>query len=185
MDGQGSQKHPVYFCFHQERDMQRARFVSAISGSVDSNRFSDWTDESWQAALESGEETLQHEMRRRLEGCSVTCLLIGERTFEKPWIGPMLQFSHELGMGILAIHVHGIPDENGNMARKGANPLGRLSYIGRDGGEYPFSSGYPTYDWDFAAGEKHLAEWIAESARRSAASGEAWESTGEGTPDWK
>ncbi len=158
-------KHPVYFCFHQQRDQDRAVIVSALTGTVDSNCLSDWTDESWAAAQELGETGLRELIDEKLAGTLVTCLLIGERTWEMPWIGPMLNRSHELQHGILAIHVHDIPDHNGNTVKKGSNPMGRLQYKGRGGKAFPFTNGYPTYDWEFAEGEKHLRDWIAEAAR--------------------
>ena len=152
--------HPVYFCFHQQLDMQRAKIVSALTGTVDRNRFSAWTDESWQAAQHLGEDGLLELLDEKLSGTAVTCLLIGERTFEKEWIGAMLKRSHDHERGILAIHVHDIPDENGNTARKGANPMGRLNYLGRDNRYFPFTSAYPTYDWVHAEGEKNIRNWI-------------------------
>lgn len=158
-----SRKHPVYFCFHAERDRQRALHVSALTGTVDQNRLSDWTDESWEAAAELGEQGLQELIDEKLGDSAVTCLLVGERTFEKPWIGAMLQRSLELERGILAIHVHDIPDENGNTVKKGPNPMGRLTYPGRDRQQYPFTSAYPTYDWKHSDGDRNVAAWIEKS----------------------
>lgn len=160
MDGNGNNLPVVYFCFHQERDQQRAQIVSALTGTVDSNRLSDWTDASWAAAQELGTQGLMEVIDEKLAGTAVTCLLIGERTFEKPWIGEMLKRSQELERGILAIHVHAIPDENGNTAKKGPNPMGRLQYRGRNRQMYPFTSSYPTYGWIRDEGDKNIAEWI-------------------------
>jgi hypothetical protein len=157
----------VYFCFHQERDEDRARFVSACTATVDSNRFSDWTDESWQAAHVAGPESLTHLIDEKLADTHVSCLLIGERTFEKPWILPMLSRSYALGRGILAIHVHNVPDRNGQLVSRGASPMGRLNYRGRDNQEYPFTSYFHTYEWEFGKGEAGMPGWVALAARQA------------------
>lgn len=159
--------HPVYFCFHQERDADRANFVSACTATVDSNRFSDWTDESWLASQELGEEGLQELIDKKLSATDVSCLLIGEKTWEKPWIRPMLSRSYKLGRGVLAIHIHNVPDHNGQLVQKGANPMARLNYLGRDNREYPFTSYFHTYDWEFGKGEASMQDWVALAARQA------------------
>lgn len=149
----------IYFSYHQERDEDRAEIVMSHSTSRQMDVPSIWTQADWDAAIAQGQDYAEQMIIDALQGIRVTCVLIGERTVDKPWIRPMLKASHRLGKGILAVYIHNIPDYNGNLCKKGPNPMGNLKYKGRNNQEFPFSSYYFSYDWKLHDGPNRFNLW--------------------------
>jgi hypothetical protein len=164
---------PVYFCYNVEQDQERAQSVFAQSDSRNIDQPSIWSNEEWQRWSSESPDAVQHHMQQALEATRVTCLLIGERTVDTPWIRPMLVKSHEMGHGIFAVYIHNIEDYSGNLAKKGPNPLGSLKYEGKGGQSFPFASYYFTYDWVLHDGPNRFNKWV-EIAYNQVTDG-AWE----------
>jgi len=157
-----------------EQDRERAQVVLAQSESRNVDQPSIWSREEWTRWSGESPDAVQQHMQLALEATKVTCLLIGERTVDTPWIRPMLVKSHEMGRGIVAVYIHSIPDYSGNTARKGPNPLGNLKYEGKGGMSFPYASFYFTYDWALHDGPNRFDRWVEIAFQQ--VTEEAWES---------
>ena len=74
-------------------------------------------------------------IEEQLKGCSVTVVLFGAETYNRPWLEHEIKRSHQLKMGILAIDIHNARDPLRGTDVQGRNPLEHWSDNGR-----PFTS---------------------------------------------
>jgi hypothetical protein len=79
----------------------------------------------------------------------VTCVLIGEKTWERKYVRYEIEQSIERGNGILGIHINRIKNQKGWTCFKGRVP-GKL-----------VSLRAPIYSWDRA----QFGNWVEEAAR--------------------
>jgi hypothetical protein len=92
----------VFFSFNYD-DIMNANIVRQ-SGQFKSSSETGFYDRSlWEEAETKGESALQRLIDNGLSNTSVTCFLIGEKTYERPWCKYELAKSIEDGKGILGI----------------------------------------------------------------------------------
>lgn len=106
---------------------------------------------------------IENWIEEQLRGTSVTVVLFGAETYDRPWVRHEIKRSYELGKGILAIDIHNIKDPQLGVDRQGKNPLDYWS-VKRDGRDVPFSSLYRTYDWVGHSGYNNMPTWIEAAA---------------------
>jgi hypothetical protein len=142
----------VFFSFHYERDVWRAANVRN-AGQVDAATAAGWSDASiWEEAKLKGRAVLERLIQTALNGTSVTAVLIGAETADRPWVAYEIQQSIDRGNGLIGVRVHKIKDRNGQSSKRGQVP--KLLEQG----------GYRVYDWsrrDFG----RWVEWAAIEAR--------------------
>ena len=86
-----------------------------------------------------------------LSGCSVTCILIGKNTFERPWVQYEIFKSIGDGKGVFGVFLGGLRNSSGCTDIRGTNPFQCLGYRILDA--YPgklvpcvhYSSGWEIY----------------------------------------
>ena len=158
----------VFFSFHYQRDIFRVSQVrnSGIAkGTFDQAGFIDHAD--WESLERQGDESIKRWINGQLNGASVTVVLIGAETFDRPWVNYEIQQSYADGKGMLGIHIHQLKDpRTGQPDYKGRNPFENI-YITNSNPRRYLSELYPVYDWVSDNGYANFANWVEAAARRA------------------
>ncbi|UVO28338.1 TIR domain-containing protein [Bradyrhizobium arachidis] len=150
----------VFFSFHYDRDVRRIQQVRnswVVRQRGESQPFFDGADFEEAKRRAGG---IEKWIEDQLKGCSVTAVLYGAETYNRPWVQHEIKRSYQLGMGIIAIDIHNLRDPINGTDRQGRNPLEHWNVEGK-----PFTSIYRTYDWVRDDGYNNIASWIETAAR--------------------
>ena len=138
----------VFFSFHYENDIWRASNVRNAS-KVDAVAPFGWSDASlWEQAKRRGATEIQHLIDEGLQGTSVTAVLIGSETSNRPWVRYEIERSIERGNGLLGVHIHTIKDQSQRRSKRGVVP------------EALRTGGYRIYDWN----RSNFGRWVEHAA---------------------
>ncbi len=129
----------VFFSFHYERDIWRVNQVrnrNVVAGT-DAAGFFDHSE--YEEVKRKGEEAIKRKIREKLAGTTVTVILIGKETAERPFVHYEIQKSTEQGNGLLGIFIDHLKNQDSKtdrlLFRPAAPPV-------------PRGIPFPTYDWD-------------------------------------
>src|SRR3954453_10332459 len=98
----------VFFSFHYDRDVRRVVQVRnswVIRAKGEAQPFYDKA-EFEEAKKRSG--GIEQWIEGQMKNTSVTVVLFGAATYERPWVQHEIKRSYELQKGILAIDIHNI-----------------------------------------------------------------------------
>jgi len=126
----------VFFSFHYDKDVWRVnqvRNVNVVAGS-DVAGFFDHSE--YEEAKKKGDEGIRRMILRHLDRTSVTVVLIGTETAQRPWVRYEIDQSISRKNGLLGIHIHHLKDQNGQTSWQGAKP------------SVPWNVEFPAYNWD-------------------------------------
>lgn len=138
----------VFFSFHYELDVWRAANVRN-TGAVDATAAAGWSDASiWEEAKLKGRAELERLIQSAIRGTTVTAVLIGSETANRPWVNYEIQQSISRGNGLVGVRVHSIKNQFGMRSTRGPVPT-----LLRQGG-------YRIYDWD----RNLFGQWVEWSA---------------------
>ena len=146
----------VFFSFHYSRDAWRAgqvRNSGVISGS-DAAGFFDSVD--WETLQRQGDSAIQRWIDGQMNGTSVTVVLIGAETAQRPWVQYEINKSWERGNGIIGVYIHNIKDQHRTTDVPGEDPFVKLGY-----------TGIQTFDWINNDGRSELGNWVEEAYQRA------------------
>jgi hypothetical protein len=111
----------------------------------------------WENTKRQGNDALKRLINSGLENTSVTCILIGAETYNRPWVRYEILKSYKRGNQILGVHINSIEGRNERTKPLGANPL---QYVG-----VTFSNdGKETTLWELISGNWAKYEEIDGSA---------------------
>jgi hypothetical protein len=128
----------VFFSFHYD-DIMNANIVRN-SGQFKQSSETGFYDKSlWEEAETKGKAALQRLIDAGLNNTSVTCFLLGEKTYERPWCKYELASSIEDGKGILGILLP-------NQAKHGPKWISEHGKV---------------YDWD----HDKFPDWVEQAAK--------------------
>ena len=115
----------VFFSFHYD-DVMRANVVrnsdQIIRRYESAARFYDKS--LWEEAKKQGPLAIKRMINMGLDGSSVTCVLIGQHTWQRPWVRYEILKSVLRGNGILAVHIHDV-----GFDPKAQDPIGELARV--------------------------------------------------------
>lgn len=154
----------VFFSFHYDRDVRRVVQVRnswVVRPDGEAQPFYDKA-EFEEAKRRAG--GIQQWIEDQLKGTSVTVVLFGTETYDRPWVRHEIKRSYELGKGMLAIDIHNVRDPQSGTDFPGRNPLDYWT-VKRGGSDVPFSSLYSSYDWVRDNGYANLAAWVEAAAK--------------------
>ncbi len=127
----------VFFSFHYDKDVWRAnqvRNANVVAGSGVAGFFD---HSEYEEAKKKGRDAIQRMILRNLDGTSVTVVLIGSETAQRPWVKYEIAESIARKNGLLGIHIHHLKNsEPSSSLFRGAIPV------------VPAGTEFPTYDWD-------------------------------------
>lgn len=157
----------VFFSFHYENDILRVGQIRN-SGIVlaQGDTTAGFTDAaSWESVKRGGDPAIKKWIDNELNGTSVTVVLIGSQTANRPWINYEIIESTKCGNGVLGVYIHNVRDLNGRVTFPGSNPFDYLSWNNGSGAK--LSTTYPTYDWVTNDGRRNLSWWIEIAATKA------------------
>jgi hypothetical protein len=127
----------VFFSFHYDRDVWRANQVrncNVVAGA-DIAGFFDHSE--YVEAKRKGKDAITRMVDRNLRGTSVTVVLIGKETAQRPWVRYEIKKSIERSNGLLGIRIHHLKNQYGESDWwQGPTP------------NVPYDVAFPVYDWD-------------------------------------
>lgn len=146
----------VFFSFDYD-DVWRVNQVRN-SGAFVGERRSGFRDKAeYEQVKRRGDAAIRRWIRQQMQGCSVTCVLIGAATHESKWVHFEIEESISRGMGLVGVYVHklkvpGQSDLIGTLFTP-LNPLDYHQMPGSDGGISRFltdraSDRYQTHTWE-------------------------------------
>lgn len=154
----------VFFSFHFERDILRVgqiRNSNLLRAGDTPSGFVDSAD--WESIRRQGDDAVRRWINSQLEGTSVTVVLIGAETANRPWINYEIIESVKRGNGLLGVYIHNVRDLRLQTDSQGANPF---SYLNWNNGQGERLDGtYPVYDWVDDNGRVNLPSWIERAAQ--------------------
>lgn len=156
----------VFFSFHYERDVWRAGQVRNSWVTKDRESAGFWDSAAWEEVKKKGTDSVERWIDDQLKGTSVTVVLIGAETSERPYVGYEIKQSYNRGNGMLGIYIQNIKDVNGRTDVKGKNPF-EAWYIERGGNRIYFNNLYTTYDWINDDGRRNMGDWIEAAAKNA------------------
>lgn len=118
----------VYFAFHYQDVIDfRANVVRKhnFTGGVETAGYYDHS--IWESAKNTNPLALKRLINSGLDGTSVTAVLIGTSTWERPWVRYEIMKSIERGNRVLGVHINGIKGKDQLIKQLGPNPF---DYIG-------------------------------------------------------
>jgi hypothetical protein len=154
----------VFFSFHHKGDIGRIGQVrnSWLTKGEDAG-FVD--DAAWETIKRQGEDSVKRWIDTQLSGTSVTVVLIGQETADRPWVRYEIRKSHDKGNGVMGIYIHNVKDFRTNIAgMKGKNPFEQFKFINSN---RTLANEYPTYDWVNDNGYQNIDSWIEAAARKA------------------
>jgi Thoeris protein ThsB, TIR-like domain len=158
----------VFFSFYYKRDIFRVSQVrnsGIVKGNYEKSGFIDHAD--WESLERQGNDAIKRWIDGQLNGASVTVVLIGAETFNRPWVNYEIQQSYADGKGMLGIYIHQLKDpRTGLTDYKGRNPFENI-YITNSNPRRYLNEFYPTYDWVDNDGYNNFASWVEAAARRA------------------
>lgn len=157
----------AFFSFHYENDVWRANIVRNSWVTKEDKEAAGFIDAvDFEEVKKGGDAAIKKWIDNQLIGTSVTVVLIGSDTSNRPYVQYEIQQSYLRGNGLLGIYIHKLKDRDGNTSAKGDNIFGE---IGKDssGNSVYFSSEHLCYDWIDNDGYSNLGKWIEEAAKKA------------------
>lgn len=154
----------VFFSFHYQRDVRRIQQVRSswvVRPGGEAQPFYDKAEFERVKARPGG---ISKWIEDQLVGTSVTVVLFGAQTSQRPWVRHEIKRSHELGKGLIAIDIHSLRDPQQGADVQGANPLAYVSAV-KNGTSSPLTQIYRSYDWVRDGGYANMPGWIEAAAR--------------------
>jgi len=141
----------VFFSFHYQEDIFRVNVIRK-SGVVLGNAAAGFQDASlWEKTKKKGSDAVKRLIDRGLQGTSVTCVLIGQKTASRKFVTYEIEQSVKKGNGLLGIHINDIKDINRNsLFWRGEVPAALKKHNA------------PIYDWD----QSFFGEWVEAAYQR-------------------
>ena len=127
----------VFFSFHFEGDIWRANQVRMANVVAGPDRAGFFDHSEYEDAQRKGEEAIRRMILRHLDGTSVTVVLIGRETADRPWVQFEVEQSITRNNGLLGIYINRLK-----------NQKGQASFVRGSKPTVPSRVSFPAYDWD-------------------------------------
>lgn len=160
----------VFFSFHYENDINRSMVVrnSWVTQGKEAAGFIDKAE--FEKIEQQGERAVRSWIDKQLEGTSVTVVLIGEKTLNRPFVRYEICKSLQKKNALIGVHINGIKDMRTSMTSAKGNVH---TVIGRYAGGKPAyfdAVCHGIYDYIKENGYDNMGDWI-EAAARACANG--------------
>jgi len=126
----------VFFSFHHENDIWRANQVRNANVVAGSHMAGFFDHSEYEEASKKGKAGTQRMILKHLEDTTVTVVLIGAETANRPWVKYEIEQSIARKNGLLGIYIHRLKDPNQPPTSRGAKPA------------VPPGVAFPAYNWD-------------------------------------
>ena len=156
----------VFFSFHYDNDVWRANVVRNSWVTKPNTEAAGFMDAAaFEELKKKGQTAVENWIDGQLVGTSVTVVLIGSETLQRPFVLYELKKSYERGNGIMGVYIDQIKDSNGNTTTQ-CNIYG--VELGKDSsGSVVYFSLSPIYEWKSQDGYNNLGDWIEAAAKKA------------------
>jgi hypothetical protein len=152
----------TFFSFHYQRDIFRVNQVRN-SGQFRREDEANFFDASlWEEAQLKGDEAIKRLIDAGLQRSSVTVVLIGKETFDRPFVRYEIIQSYNRNNGLIGIRIHGLKNQNQQVDTPGRNPFENVRL--QDG--RLLSEFVPVYDYVLQDGYHNMVSWIEKAAQK-------------------
>ena len=154
----------VFFSFHYEEDINRSMVVrnswvtqgKEVAGFIDKAEF--------EKVKKEGKEAICRWIDKQLVGTSVTVVLIGKETLNRPFVQYEIRKSIERGNAIIGVYIHNIKDMITQKTSIKGNPHTIIGYYEGKIPAYFDNICDGIYDYSQDNGYSNLGIWIEEAA---------------------
>lgn len=155
----------AFFSFNYERDIWRASQIrNSWVTKPEREGAGFWDSVAWEEVKKKGDDAVKRWIDNQLNGTSVTVVLIGAETNNRPYVDYEIQQSSKIGNGLLAIRIHNIKNQFGMTDTQGQNPFD-FWHKTISGKQVYFNQLYSTYDWVLDRGYDNLGTWVEKAAK--------------------
>ena len=156
----------VFFSFHYEEDINRSMVVrnswvtqgKEVAGFIDKAEF--------EKVKKEGKEAVCRWIDKQLVGTSVTVVLIGKETLNRPFVQYEIRKSIERGNAIIGVYIHNIKDMITQKTSIKGNPHTIIGYYEGKIPAYFDNVCDGIYDYSQNNGYSNLGIWIEEAAQK-------------------
>lgn len=118
-------KRQIFYSYHFKPDSWRVAMVRNI-GSIEGNKPA--SDNDWGKVITGGDDAIKNWIADQMKYRSCTIVLIGNQTANRKWINHEILETWNKGMGIVGIDIHGLLNQDGNIAYRGENPFDYITH---------------------------------------------------------
>lgn len=142
----------VFFSFHYDNDVQRAFIVRQSWVTKPNRTASGVLDKAdFESIQRNGDAAIKRWIDSQLIGTSVTVVLIGSETLNRPYVRYEIEQSISRGNGIIGVFVNNIRGFDQRTTTRCATS----------------NFYYPTYDWVYDDGYNNLGSWVEAAATKA------------------
>lgn len=154
----------VFFSFHYDEDINRSMIVrnSWVTQGKEAAGFIDKAE--FEKIKRNGENAVCKWIDKQLEGTSVTVVLIGKETLNRPFVQYEIIKSIERGNAIIGIHIHNLRDMITQRTTVKGNPHTIIGYYNDGTPAYFDYICDDLYDYLEDNGYYNLGSWIEKAA---------------------
>lgn len=155
----------VFFSFHYDNDINRSMTVrnSWVTQGKEAAGFIDKA--VFEQIKRQGATAVHNWIDKQLEGTSVTVVLIGSETLNRPFVQYEICKSLERGNAIIGVHINGIRDMRTSMIANKGNTHTAIGYYSDNSPAYFDKICDGIYDYTTQNGYVNLGTWIESAAR--------------------
>ena len=155
----------VFFSFHYEEDINRSMTVrnSWVTQGKEDVGFTDKAE--CERLKRNGENAVHRWIDEQLKGTSVTVVLIGKETLNRPFVQYEIRKSIEKGNAIIGVFIHGIKDMRTLRTSIKGNPHTIIGHYNDNSPAYFDYICDGLYDYVNDNGYYNMGEWIEKAAR--------------------
>jgi len=155
----------VFFSFHYENDINRSMTVrnSWVTQGKEAAGFIDKAE--FEKIKRTGEDAVRRWIDRQLEGTSVTVVLIGSETLNRPFVQYEIRKSLERGNGVIGVYIHNIRDMRTQKCSIKGNSHTIIGHYGNNLPAYFDDVCDSLHDYTNENGYVNLGTWIESAAK--------------------
>jgi hypothetical protein len=126
----------VFFSFHHKDDIWRANQIRNANVVAGPHLAGFFDHSEYEEANKTGNAGTRRMILEHLKDTTVTVVLIGKETADRPWVKYEIEQSIAHKNGLLGIYIHHLKDSNQRSTSRGAKPA------------VPEGVLFPAYVWD-------------------------------------
>ena len=155
----------VFFSFHYDNDINRSMTVrnSWVTQGKEAAGFVDKAE--FEKIKRTGETAVHNWIDNQLNGTSVTVVLIGSETLNRPFVQYEICESLKRGNGVIGVYIHNIRDMITQKGSMKGNPHTVIGYYNDGSPAYFDNVCDGIYDYTYDNGYENLGTWIENAAR--------------------
>lgn len=155
----------VFFSFHYENDINRSMTVrnSWVTKGKEAAGFIDKAE--FEQTKRKGDQAVYNWIDKQLEGTSVTVVLLGSETLNRPFVKYEICKSLQRGNAVIGIYIHGIRDMRTLKYTTKANVHTIIGYYQNGSPAFFDDVCDGIYDYTTQNGYLNMGTWIEQAAK--------------------